>query len=506
MLQTPATSMSTNATMIAPIATRCHRLLTWRPRMTGMYQPGRGPVGVPRCSSIWRMNEGTTPKSPRWPSTSLITRSSLPAIRACSAVQSRGGIAGLPPDPDVVLPGCRFAPRCGYVTDRCRIDDPLLTDPLGKGHAFACHHPIGVGSGVAAVGLGASGVANRPSRSPAGPRRQEAPDPPSGAGDGPVLEVLRLVKEFPLGGRRLLRRSPASVKAVSDVSFAVARGETFGLVGESGSGKTTLARMVVALLAPTSGEVRVQGSVLASLGPRRLRLARQSIQPVFQDCFASLDPRMRAVASISEPLVVQGIGTHAERAGRVDELLAEVGLSRDTASRHPHELSGGQRQRVALARALALKPALIVADEPVSALDVSIRAQILNLMHDLQRAHGLTYLFISHDLSVVRYLADRIGVMYLGKLVEVGPSTSVYGHPAHHYTAGLIRAVPAPDPGSVWVGGGELPPGDMPSPIDPPSGCRFRTRCPRAAAICGQVEPPLRSIGRDHLAACHFPL
>lgn len=405
-------------------------------------------------------------------------------------------IPGLPPNPEAFPPGCRFAPRCRYATDRCRAEDPPLTDPSGMGHAFACHHPVGFG----------------PSVETAAPIRLKVPQqvsPPvkglSGA-DAPVLEVTHLVKEFPVAGEHLIRRSAASVKAVSDVSFVVARGETLGLVGESGSGKTTLARMVVALEVPTSGTVRVQGSDLASLKRRPLRRARRLIQPVFQDSFASLDPRMRVRTSISEPLVIQGIGTRTEQAGRVDDLLAEVGLSPETAKRHPHQLSGGQRQRVALARALALQPDLIVADEPVSALDVSVRAQILNLMHDLQRARGLSYLFISHDLSVVRYLADRIGVMYLGKLVELGSSRSVYDHPAHPYTASLIRAIPDPDPVAVRLRRSELPIGDIPSPIDPPSGCRFRTRCPKANDICKRIEPPLRQLRPGQLAACHFPL
>jgi peptide/nickel transport system ATP-binding protein len=289
--------------------------------------------------------------------------------------------------------------------------------------------------------------------------------------------------------------------------LAVDTGETFGLVGESGSGKSTLARIVVALEAPTSGEVRIGGTDLSSLSGRRLRQARRSIQPVFQDSFASLDPRMRVGPIIGEPLAAQGVGTRDERRARVAELLVEVGLGLEVARRHPHELSGGQRQRVALARALALRPQLIVADEPVSALDVSVRAQILNLMNELQRSYRLTYLFISHDLSVVRYIANRIGVMYLGKLVEVGPSASVYARPAHPYTAGLIKAIPSIDAASAGRQQlGQAPVGELPSAINPPSGCRYRTRCPRAAERCATSEPTLDTIGVGHRVACHFPL
>jgi peptide/nickel transport system ATP-binding protein len=323
----------------------------------------------------------------------------------------------------------------------------------------------------------------------------------------PTLEVQDVVKHFPLPGASRLGRTLRRIDAVSGVSFAIHAAETFGLVGESGSGKTTLARMVLALETPTAGEVRVHGLVLGSLSRRPLREARRLVQPVFQDAFTSLDPRMRVGPIIAEPLAAQHVDTRKQRRAHVIDLLNEVGLAPDVAHRHPHELSGGQRQRVALARALALRPQLIVADEPVSALDVSIRAQILNLMNELRRSHRLTYLFISHDLSVVRYIADRIGVMYLGKLVELGPSASVYSRPAHPYTAGLVRAVPTTDASSTQRRATRSAPvGEMASPTDPPSGCRYRTRCPIAAERCTTTEPTLRSVRSGHLVACHFPL
>ncbi|MGH9076196.1 MAG: dipeptide ABC transporter ATP-binding protein [Acidimicrobiales bacterium] len=475
-------------------------------------------------------------------------------------------IPGRPPEAGSWPSGCRFAPRCRYATDVCEAVQPPLADQLAAGHPFACHHPVNTGATASLPPPAPVVLRDRPPPPPPVVCRDRPPPPapvvcrdrppppapvvcrdrppvlatPGPDGGGPVLEVDRLVKEFPVGGR-LWGGSPGSVKAVSDVSFALARGETFGLVGESGSGKTTLARMVVALEVPTSGDVRVNGTSLASMAPGALRRARRSIQPVFQDSLASLDPRSTIVDSVGEPLVVQAIGARRRRRGQVDRLLDEVGLSPDMAARRPHELSGGQRQRVGLARALALRPDLIVADEPVSALDVSIRAQILNLMIDLQSRYRLTYLFISHDLAVVRYVADRIGVMYMGKLVEVGPAAAVYDRPAHPYTAGLIRAVPAlpappapappappppapappapappapappgpappgparPVPGEPASG---APPGEMPSALQPPSGCRFRTRCPRAAGRCAEEEPALATAGPGHLVACHFP-
>jgi oligopeptide/dipeptide ABC transporter ATP-binding protein len=291
---------------------------------------------------------------------------------------------------------------------------------------------------------------------------------------------------------------------VTDVSIEIRPGETFGLVGESGCGKTTIGRMMVALERPTAGRIVFDGNDLGALSSRQVRSLRSDLQLVFQDPYASLDPRMRVGTILREPLAIQGIGTREEQRKRTEELLDEVGLSRSALDRFPHEFSGGQRQRIGLARALALNPRLIVADEPVSALDVSIRSQILNLMKRLQADHPLTYLIISHDLSVVRYMADRIGVMYLGRLVEIGTVADVYERPAHPYTAGLLASIPVPSPRSTRAAGGVK--GELPSALDPPSGCVFRTRCPLAQPVCAEERPPALPFGGEHRAACHFPL
>ena len=296
---------------------------------------------------------------------------------------------------------------------------------------------------------------------------------------------------------------------MSDISFAVRRGETFGLVGESGCGKTTIGRLMVALETPTAGRVSFEEDDLFALSAANLRRRRRDLQLMFQDPYASLDPRMRVGSIIREPLKVQKVGSSDEQQQKVSSLLTEVGLSPQAVGRYPHEFSGGQRQRIGLARALALEPKLIVADEPVSALDVSIQAQILNLMKDLQAKHGLTFVMISHDLAVVRYMADTIGVMYLGKLVELGPAASVYEHPAHPYTQGLLEAVPVADVAQARAKSAASSAkvrGELPSAVSPPSGCRFRTRCPRAESLCAEVEPPLSDFGGGHSAACHFPL
>jgi oligopeptide/dipeptide ABC transporter ATP-binding protein len=328
----------------------------------------------------------------------------------------------------------------------------------------------------------------------------------SGAPPLEFVEVRHLVKEFPVTAGAVMQRKIGSVKAVSDVSLTISKGETFGLVGESGCGKTTIGRVMVGLEKPTSGEIWFDAEDIAKLRGRDFRRKRRDLQLMFQDPYASLDPRMRVGSIIREPLTVQKIGNGKERDARVSQLLQEVGLSPKAADLYPHEFSGGQRQRIGLARALALNPKLIVADEPVSALDVSIRSQILNLMNSLQETHGLTYLVISHDLSVVKYLADRIAVMYLGKLVELAPSDVIYEQPAHPYSLGLINAIPEPDPKRERAKDIRPVVGELPSALNPPSGCRFRTRCPRAQEICAEEEPPLRSFGPRHLAACHFPL
>ncbi|MBV9524543.1 MAG: ABC transporter ATP-binding protein [Candidatus Dormibacteraeota bacterium] len=334
-----------------------------------------------------------------------------------------------------------------------------------------------------------------------------APQPAATAeGARPYLEVRDLVKEFPVTKGAVMRRRIGSVHAVSGVSFSVMPGETFGLVGESGCGKTTTGRMIVALERPTSGAILIDGEDIAAMSMRRVRPRRRHMQMMFQDPYASLDPRMRVSTILREPLAIQRIGTREEQFNRVRELLNDVGLARAAMDRYPHEFSGGQRQRIGLARALALQPKLIVADEPVSALDVSIRSQILNLMNRLQEKYSLTYVIISHDLSVVKYMADRIGVMYLGKMVEIGSGEDIYRRPAHPYTHGLVGAIPIPDPDVERSKDAAAPRGEIPSAINPPSGCRFRTRCPRAQALCAEVEPPLRPFGPGHEAACHYPL
>lgn len=401
-------------------------------------------------------------------------------------------IPGIPPDLVEPPPGCRFAPRCRYVSDTCVVNEPPLAGD-DVDHAFACWHPV---DGPAAVAVGVR-------RSPIALESL----PTAETDDPPVLVLERVVREYPITSGLILRRQTASVKAVSDVSFSIRRGETFGLVGESGCGKTTLGKLVVSLETPDSGRVVFDGTDESSLSKRALRRFRRDIQMMFQDPIGSLDPRMRVGAVLREPMEIQGIGTRRTQDAVVRELLSEVGLPANAVERFPHEFSGGQRQRIGLARVLTLSPRLIVADEPVSALDVSIRSQVLNLMKRLQDTHGMTYLVISHDLAVIKYLSDRIGVMYLGKLVEIGSAEDIYERAVHHYTAGLIATIPEPDPDRERSKAMVPIKGELPSAVNPPTGCRFRTRCPAASDICAAEEPPLRPFGPGgHLAACHFPL
>jgi oligopeptide/dipeptide ABC transporter ATP-binding protein len=316
-----------------------------------------------------------------------------------------------------------------------------------------------------------------------------------------ILRVRHLKKYFELGGG-FLGGSKISIRAVDDVSFSVRPGETFGLVGESGCGKTTLGQTIIRLYKPTSGSIEFDGKDLSELNSRQMRPVRRDIQMIFQDPSASLDPRMTVGSVISEPLGIYGIGNKKEQRERVQELLRVVGLNSYFANRYPHEFSGGQRQRIGIARALALNPKLVICDEPVSALDVSIQAQVLNLLKQLQQQFSLTYLFIAHNLAVVAHISDRVGVMYLGKIVEVGEAREITERPRHPYTQALISAVPVPDP--TRVRGRIILQGDVPSPANPPHGCRFHPRCPIARPDCAQTEPQLRLIAENHWVACHY--
>ncbi len=315
----------------------------------------------------------------------------------------------------------------------------------------------------------------------------------------PILEVQDLKKHFPIQ-RGLFARQVGAIKAVDGISFHIHKGETFGLVGESGCGKSTTARLLIRLLEPTSGTIKFAGQDILKLDRSEIRSLRKEIQLIFQDPYSSLNPRMTIGEIVGEPLIIHGVAQGKDKDRRVQQLLEVVGLGPYHAKRYPHEFSGGQRQRVGIARALALSPQLIICDEPVSALDVSIQAQVLNLLQDLQKKFDLTYLFIAHNLSVVKHVSDRIGVMYLGKIVEIAPKDRLYASPKHPYTQALLSAIPVADPRVKKQR--IILEGDVPSPLNPPTGCRFHTRCGEVGPRCREVEPPLEEVEPGHFVAC----
>ncbi|UNK19499.1 ABC transporter ATP-binding protein [Paenibacillus sp. N3/727] len=444
---------------------------------------------------------------PHHPYTRGLLRSvaTLDTVRGTKLHSIEGSIPNLAELPD----GCRFHPRCPFATERCSQEAPPLSGDEGR--RTACWHSAELmqqGSWLVATEAASEAA------SEAVLGETSSVESPSSAdvlnvlnqqlgGDQEVLfTVENLRKYYPVqrggfGGKKLIR-------AVDDVTFSIRRRETFGLVGESGSGKSTLGRILLQMERATEGRVLFEGEDLTKLGGRDLRWVRRHMQTIFQDPYGSLDPRWKIGDSIAEPLKVHHQLSASDVQERVHELLGLVGLDPSWAERYPHEFSGGQRQRIGIARAIALNPQFILADEAVSALDVSVQAQIINLLQDLQQKLGLTYLFIAHGLQVVRHISDRIGVMYLGKLVEIAPSESLFLRPAHPYTRALIDSIPQRAPGGDQPTGGIE--GEIPSPANPPSGCRFHTRCPFATSRCREEEPQLRLLGSGHYAACHYPL
>lgn len=410
-------------------------------------------------------------------------------------------IKGLPPSLTEMPSGCPFSPRCPYATDLCRTDRPELVE-LSVGHESACHYREELSAGTLEPTVQDAPAAAHPDDTP--PEAADLSNDPF-ADSEVVLDVKNLVKHFPVKEGIIFKKQTGAVQAVDDVSFQLRKGETIGIVGESGCGKSTLAKLLMRLEEPDSGEVLFKGEDFLSLKGDALRKARRKIQIIFQDPYTSLNPRMSVGDIIAEPFKLHPDAVPPQGVReRVKELLAVVGLSPDHINRYPHQFSGGQRQRIGIARGLALNPDVIICDEPVSALDVSVQAQVMNLLDDLQEEFGLSYIFIAHDLSIVRHISDRVGVMYLGKLAELGDDQEIYGAPAHPYTQALLSAVPVPDPTMRAERQEIILKGDPPNPANPPSGCRFRTRCWKATDIC-TTQLPLLEVrpGITQEAACH---
>lgn len=423
-------------------------------------------------------------------------------------------IAGSIPSLHDMPSGCRFHPRCPHASEWCRTEEPPLS-PL-NGRKVACWHAeelLRQAERAAVPDAGArsteaAAAAIVPANASAKVSTSTAADAGGDVGREAtaretLIDIVSVTKYYPLG-KSLLRRGKTFIRAVDGVSLAIGKGETFGLVGESGCGKSTLGRVVLQLEKATSGQVLFQGKPLLDAGARERKAARRDMQIVFQDPYGSLNPRWTVGDIIGEPLWVHESLRGSAKRQRVEEVMQLVGLNPAWYDRRPHEFSGSQRQRIGIARAIALHPKFILADEAVSALDVSVQSQVINLLQDLQEKLGLTYLFIAHGLNVVRHISDRIGVMYLGKLVEIAPTDELFRHPAHPYTRALLAAIPVPDPKRRR----EFTPiaGEMPSPANPPSGCRFHPRCPAATDRCKSEPPELRKVGPGHLAACHYPL
>ena len=426
---------------------------------------------------------------------------SIPRLDA-GGRQSLVPIEGTPPSPDALPPGCPFAPRCPMAIEACDLAEPPLVAVDGPGHLAACVRAEEISdadlSPTEVYHVAKGGHAQAEALAPNVPRLERRR----------ILNVEGLVKHYPLMRGAVFKRRVGTVFAVDGVDFDLREGETLGLVGESGCGKSTTLMEILELRRPERGSIEVLGRDTGSLGRRERMELRRDMQVVFQDPMASLDPRMTVYDILAEPLRTHG---RTDIGPRVRELLALVGLETAHAARYPQDFSGGQRQRIGIARALALEPRLVVLDEPVSALDVSVQAGVVNLLEDLKRRLGLSYLFVAHDLAVVRHIADRVAVMYLGRIVEIGQIDAVYDNPLHPYTKALLSAIPLPDPELERSRRRILLEGDLPSPAHPPSGCRFRTRCPKYKTLtesesvrCVEVEPQIRVLGPDHGVACHY--